>query len=146
MIKRTQEHTKATIVLLTPPPFDPRPHANKKPPADLKQADYRFPAQDYDKTLGRFSGWLVTLRDTKSGLHVIDLHTPINAHVQARRKKSPTFRLAGDGIQARRKKNRSEDDEEKPKNGGRSRHDASLAGECMDPDSSTDKTRFSVKH
>ena len=93
LIDRTREETKATLVLLTPPPFDAVPYKNR-PPTD--PPDWRRPASNYDETLARFSDWLLGLRDT--GKVVVDLHKPISDHLKARRETDPGFILAGDGV------------------------------------------------
>ena len=93
LIGRTRDETKARLVLLTPPPFDPTPF--RKKPATTPP-DYRRPADDYDLTLARFTEWLLTFR--KERIPVIDLHTPINRHLAARRENDPAFILAGDGV------------------------------------------------
>lgn len=93
LISRTEEETQARLILLTPPPFDSTPFNNKP---DLDLPDYRRPASNYDQTLAQFSSWLLQLAN--DDLQVIDLHTPVNELVSARRQTDPGFKLAGDGI------------------------------------------------
>lgn len=95
VIDRVEKETGARLVLLTPAPFDATPHKKKQPAAGSPN-DYRFPALDYDQTLAQYSRWLRSLRSDK--LPVIDLHTPINAHLTRRRESEPEYGFAGDGI------------------------------------------------
>ena len=93
LVRRTRDETKAALVLLTPPPFDPAPYQNR-PPTD--PPDWRRPVSNYDDTLAHFSNWLLSLRE--GGPAVVDLHTPIGDHLKARRETDPDFILAGDGV------------------------------------------------
>lgn len=91
------ERTKAaggTLVLMTPPPFDP--YRRKAGDDKATEYGYKFPAIDYDTTLEVYSHWLVRLRD--AGLVVADVHTRSNAHLAARRKSEVSFFLAGDAV------------------------------------------------
>src|SRR5439155_4180615 len=93
LIARVRSETNGRLVLLTPPPFDAAPFLNKPP---TNPPDWRRPADNYDRTLAQFSAWLMSLRN--EGVPVIDLHTPINEHLQARRNTNPRFILARDGV------------------------------------------------
>jgi len=104
LIDRVRKGTRARLVLLSPPPFDIRPRLNQLKPA--APTSYMNPAKDYDHALGQFARWLMTLQKqegpqrhwrTSSPL-VIDLHSPINAHLARRREEEPGFLLARDGI------------------------------------------------
>ena len=98
LVGRVREATKAKVIVLTPPPFDYRPFANKQKPADQAQPDYRFPAPDYDRTLASFAKWLITQRTTGLKVPVIDLHTILSEVLKERRYTEDGFHLAGDGI------------------------------------------------
>ena len=98
LVNRVREATDATVIILTPPPFDYRPFAKKQKPADQAEPDYRFPAEDYDDTLASFAAWLMTQREEGLKVQVIDLHTALSNILKERRKTDNDFRLAGDGI------------------------------------------------
>ena len=93
LVERTRDETKAALVLVTPPPFDVAPYRNR-PPTD--PPDWRRPASDYDATLGRFSDWLLGLR--QENLFVVDLRAPIGTFLTDRRRSEAGFILAGDGV------------------------------------------------
>ena len=108
LIDRVRKGTRARLVLLSPPPFDFVARKRKSKPGAA--ASYINPAEDYDQALAHFSAWLLTTprpapqpddddrRWRTSSPLVVDLHTPINAHLAARRKENPAFGLAPDGI------------------------------------------------
>lgn len=93
LIERVQKEANARLVLVTPPPFDARPFANRP---EIKPADYRRPASDYDDALTEFSEWLKTLGPRVQS--VIDIHSPIAAVLRERRENQVDFKFAGDGI------------------------------------------------
>lgn len=86
----------ADLILLTPPPFDPVPIAEKVVPIDAPLFGYATPYAGYDEVLGEYAEWLNSLAD--STLITIDLHTAINAYVENKRTQDPTFTLAQDGV------------------------------------------------
>jgi len=90
------EGAGAALVLITPPPFDAVPVADKVLPADAGQWSWMRPFSGYDGVLGRYSGWLLTLRG--DGLRVADAHTAIDRHLAAVRATDPAYRVAGDGV------------------------------------------------
>jgi lysophospholipase L1-like esterase len=96
-IHRLREKVRASgavIVHLTPPVFDPIPLKGKTLPAGLKE--YRQPCEGYDEVLTHYSDWLLEQRT--NGWQVIDVHGPMKRFLEARRKQSPDFVLAGDGV------------------------------------------------
>jgi lysophospholipase L1-like esterase len=94
LIARARDEAGASLVLLTPPPFDPYRRQVGDPVA--KAFGYRFPAVNYDETLGLYADWLLTLREGR--IPVIDLHSALNEHLRQRRKGEVSFFLAGDGV------------------------------------------------
>lgn len=82
------------IIHITPPSFDPVPIKAKTLPAGL--SEYRQPYVGYNEVLDEFSRWLVAQR--AQGWTVVDAHTPMNQHLEERRKDNPDYRLAGDGV------------------------------------------------
>jgi lysophospholipase L1-like esterase len=69
------------FIVLTPPIHDAGPSQ---------------PQSRHDAMLARFSEWLLSKRD--KGWEVIDIHGPMRAALDKRRKTKPDFRFAGDGV------------------------------------------------
>lgn len=80
-LKATVEQAGATFVVMTPPYFDDL--RGKKP-------------FSYDAVLGHYSDWL--LKQRAAGWNVIDLHHPMLAEVESRRKTDPEFTFAPDAV------------------------------------------------
>ena len=70
----------ARIVHVTPPTFD----------------EVKGGHAGYRNTLDRYSDWL--LGRQKEGWDVVDLHGPMNRHLDEHRAKDPSFAFGGDGI------------------------------------------------
>jgi lysophospholipase L1-like esterase len=98
LIERVKSETKARLVLLTPPPFDPYRRSVGDPNAS--EYGYKFPAIDYDQTLARYGAWLVDLgRDRGPDRPlVVDAHSALSEHLAARRVAKVSFFLAGDAV------------------------------------------------
>lgn len=94
LVTRTHNEARARLVLLTPPPFDP--YRRKASDPEARAYGYRFPAVDYDQTLGRYSDWLLTLQS--EGILVADVHKATNEHLKNRRDGQVSFYLAGDAV------------------------------------------------
>jgi lysophospholipase L1-like esterase len=86
----------ANLIHLSPPTFDPLPITGKTLPAGL--SEYRQPYEGYNDVLDRYSAWLVSQRT--NGWIVADVHTPMNNYLADRRRESPGFTLAQDGVHA----------------------------------------------
>jgi lysophospholipase L1-like esterase len=95
LIERVQK-SGARVVLMTTPPFDPRPLKGKTLPASADQFSWMRPCEVYDDVLRRYSDWLLTLRD--KGFIVVDAHAAVSRYVAAVRAVDPDYRVAGDGI------------------------------------------------
>lgn len=90
-------HAKAAgvkVLHVAPPTFDPTPI--KKNTLPLGLPEYRRPYEGYDEVLSRYSNWLVDRR--KEGWDVVDIHSPMAAHLANERKINPNYRLADDGV------------------------------------------------
>jgi lysophospholipase L1-like esterase len=87
----------ASVVLMTPPPFDPVAAKAKVVSAGAPKFGYSTPYDKYDTdVLERYGEWLLTLRG--EGLMVIDVHSPMVEDVKTQREKTPDFTLAKDGV------------------------------------------------
>lgn len=84
----------ASIIHLTPPVFDPLPIKGKTLPAGLET--YEKPYEGYDDVLAQYAKWLMKQRS--NGWVVYDIHTPMAKHLKNRRKKTPDFHYAKDGV------------------------------------------------
>jgi lysophospholipase L1-like esterase len=95
LVERVQK-AGARVVLMTPPPFDPRPLRGKTLPASAEKYSWVHPYEGYDDVLRRYSDWLLTLRE--KGFEVVDAHAAVSRYVAAVRAVDPDYRVAGDGI------------------------------------------------
>jgi hypothetical protein len=86
----------ATVLLLTPPPFDPQPVRAKLRPAGAADYGFKAPFVGYDGVLEAFAQWELTLPATQA--QVIDLNGPMTTYVAKRRLTDPMFAFSGDGI------------------------------------------------
>jgi lysophospholipase L1-like esterase len=90
------EKAKAKIVLVTPPPFEGPAIKDKLLPKTAEKFSWMKPYEEYDGVLGRYSDWLLTLRD--KGYMVVDAHTAISKHLETVHTTDPKYCLTGDGI------------------------------------------------
>ena len=81
----------ARFILLTPPPFDPLPLAQRTTPDGAGG-----PFKDYDQVLGAYAKW--ELEQRASGWTVGDIHGLMASQLELRRKKDPTFTFSKDGV------------------------------------------------
>lgn len=95
LIDRAKSEARVSrLILCTPPPFDPYQRKNGDPKA--VHYGYKYPAINYDDTLGRYAQWLLSLREP--GLTLADLHGPINRHMTKRREQRVSFTLMPDAV------------------------------------------------
>jgi len=95
LIERTEKEAGTKrLYISTPPPFDAYQRNNGD--KNALHYGYKYPALNYDETLGRYADWLLTLQ--KQGQKVIDLHGPLNRHLAERRKKRVSFTLMPDAV------------------------------------------------
>ena len=88
----------ATLVLMTPPAFDPVPmrKQNKLLPEEREKYAWFAIYEDYDAVLERYAEWVMTQYEPVEA--VVDLHTPVNALLRKRRKSDPDYVMSGDGV------------------------------------------------
>ncbi|MFP6674443.1 MAG: SGNH/GDSL hydrolase family protein [Pirellulaceae bacterium] len=91
--------TGATLVVMTPPAFDPLPLKKKgklKPAGAAEYAWFEI-YEGYDGVLERYANWLVQRRDNRVKM-VIDLHSPVTAYVNEKRRSDSDFTMSPDGV------------------------------------------------
>jgi lysophospholipase L1-like esterase len=88
------EAVGAKIIHLTPAFFDSHPIRDRLLPSGLDE--YRQPYAGYDEVLEAYSKWL--LEQQGRGWKVIDLHGAMKQAVLERRKTTPDFTFAADGV------------------------------------------------
>ena len=86
----------AKLYLLTPPPFDPVPAANRIVGPDADRFGFDATFQDYDNVLLAYGQWIMQL--SAPGLTTVDIHKPMLDFLQANRKTNPDYYLARDGV------------------------------------------------
>lgn len=88
----------AKLVLMTPPAFDALPLHKKGAlrPASADKFAWFAIYEGYDDVLKKYAAWVMTLGDRVD--LVIDLHTPVNEYVAAKRKDDPNFTMSPDGV------------------------------------------------
>jgi lysophospholipase L1-like esterase len=94
LVARNQSETKARLVLLTPPTFDPKTRTK----ADVRPDEsygYKQPYANYNDVLELYSGWLMTFA---TNIVTADVHSLMQEHLGQRRQQLPSFRMQGDGI------------------------------------------------
>ena len=94
LLTRIRDNAHARPILMTPPPFDANRRVDNDPGAEF--FGYKHPSADYDRTLGHYAEWLLTLRE--DALIVADVHAASNELLRARRIDLPGFFLAGDAV------------------------------------------------
>jgi lysophospholipase L1-like esterase len=98
-IRKVVEKAKAagaSIILMTPPPFDPVPVKTKLLPIGAAKYSWVSPYERYDEVLDRYGKWLLTLRE--QSIPVADPHRETARFLESMRRKEPEFTLAGDGV------------------------------------------------
>ncbi len=98
LIDKVRE-AKARLILMTPPPFDPLPMRKQgklRQAGSEKFAWFAIYASYDEEVMAKYAAWILQQRERV--LEVVDLRTPILAHVRKRRETSPDFALSGDGI------------------------------------------------
>ena len=85
----------AQIIHLTPPTFHPL-SARNKPGADGQPTAKTLGG--YNEVLDRYAAWLLEQR--AKGWRVIDIHGPMNAFIEEKRKTEADFVFAKDGVHA----------------------------------------------
>ncbi|MDD7985381.1 SGNH/GDSL hydrolase family protein [Lentisphaera marina] len=88
----------AEVIVMTPPPFDPQSLNPRKTLKSEGADDFGFktPYENYNDVLAKYGQWIMTLKIP--GVTTIDIHTPIQKHVDEMRTKDPKYTISGDGI------------------------------------------------
>lgn len=86
----------ATVLLLTPPPFDPQPVRAKLRPAGAADYGFKAPYEGYGGVLEAFARWELTVPVEQA--RTIDLNGPMTAYLVKRRQTDAAFTFSGDGI------------------------------------------------
>lgn len=95
LIHRVRKETRARLLILTPPPYDP--YGRKAGDPGATEYGYKFPSMEYDRTLREYSDWLTKI-DQSEEVFVADLHAVMSDHLRRRRETKVSFRLQGDGV------------------------------------------------
>ena len=92
------ERSGAKLILLTPPAFDPLPMGKKGRLAKLGAPKFAWTDiyEDYDGVMRGYADWIRSLYEPIE--MVIDLHSPVNAHLAERRKNDPDYVMSPDGV------------------------------------------------
>jgi lysophospholipase L1-like esterase len=88
--------TKAKLVLMTPPPFDPNPVKSAALPKGAAKYSWMTPYKDYDEVIEVYSRWVIGLKS--AGVRFVDLHSAVQLFLGKGRGLDPTFALSGDGV------------------------------------------------
>lgn len=90
--------TGARVILMTPPAFDPLPlkKQGKLLPDGAEKYAWFSIYENYDDVLKQYSAWVMTLKNEVD--LVIDLHTPVNDYVRAKRQQDSEFTMSPDGV------------------------------------------------
>jgi lysophospholipase L1-like esterase len=89
----------AKVILVTPPPFDPKANPSKLVDRDATKFGYRDIYKNYDtEVLSVYAKWIMRQAQREGVAAVVDVHTPVNAYLVAQREKNPAFKMSGDGV------------------------------------------------
>ena len=94
LIARVTKELDATLVLMTPPPYDA--YRRKVVDPDAAEYGYKYPAVDYDDVLKTYSEWLLTL--AAEDVQIVDVHSAMNAHLREMRREIASYAFSNDGI------------------------------------------------
>jgi lysophospholipase L1-like esterase len=92
---QASKKANATLLLISPPPFDALPIQDKVVDRAAADFSYRSPYQDYDAVLKDYSEYLSQLSPK---IPVINWHGAINEVLKQKRKTEPHFSFTQDGI------------------------------------------------
>jgi lysophospholipase L1-like esterase len=98
LISAVQAHG-ATLILLSPPPFDPLPmkKKNRLQPAGAEEFAWNRIYEHYDQeVIAPYAKWIVAQQDRVD--LVIDLHGPVSQELDRIRQTDPEFVLSNDGV------------------------------------------------
>ncbi|MEZ5302273.1 MAG: SGNH/GDSL hydrolase family protein [Verrucomicrobiales bacterium] len=87
-----------SVTLLTPPPFDAKSVRGRLGGEGEADYGYKVPFKDYDDSvLEKYGEWILTLPAAGGCDRAIDIHTPMEAAINARRAEDPDYK-SGDGV------------------------------------------------
>jgi lysophospholipase L1-like esterase len=88
----------ATVVLITPPPFDPVPlsRLGKLNEADADDFSWNTPYQHYNDVMRAYADYVLSKRDEVDD--VIDVFQPLTGYVDVKRQSDPNFAMSADGV------------------------------------------------
>ncbi len=88
----------ASVILLTPTPFDPLPVRAKLRQAGASDSNYSYmtPYEKYDTVLADYARWEKTLPARKA--FVVDLRKPLTEYSERERARNPSFSFSADAI------------------------------------------------
>lgn len=94
LIEKAQNAGAQTILLMTPPIFDPT-HKTTCVPITAPLFGYKTPYQNYNEVLSEYAAWI---RDQHTRFPIAAIHQPMIDLLQTRRQQQPDFVLAKDGV------------------------------------------------
>lgn len=94
--ERVSTETKATLILCTPPIYDPIEFIENDDKRPEETYGYKMPYSGYDQVMSRYASWVRTVSDPR--VTIADVYRRMRDHLDYRRKQNPNFRLQGDGI------------------------------------------------
>lgn len=100
-INRIIEKSRAAgvqVILLTPPPFDPRPlrASGKLQPEGGESFGFGSMYAGYDDVLAAYADWILEQKERVA--MVIDIRSPLLEEAAARRQQNPDFTFTPDGV------------------------------------------------
>ena len=86
----------AHVILLTPPPFDPRAAAYKVTCSDSIGYSYAHPWCGYDSVLADYADWIMSLQ--QPGLLTVDFHSVLSKYIAEKRSTDSNYIISPDGV------------------------------------------------
>ena len=93
----------AQLILLTPPPFDPKAPGIKNKLVGINSPVFSWTKiyENYDsEVIARYASFILSLKSRV--VQVADIHTPINKHMVGKRNIDPDYHLSNDGVHINR--------------------------------------------
>lgn len=96
------KRSRARLILVTPPAFDPLPLklAGKLLPAGAEKYAWFAIYEGYDEVIQQYSKWLMTQQRLAD--LVLDAYTPVVTYTQKKRQQDPKFVMSPDGVHVNR--------------------------------------------
>lgn len=96
LVDLIQNQTRARLVVMTPPNFDPVQPVNGPDRRPWETYGRQRPYTHYDQVLQTYSDYLI--QAYKARAMIVDVHSRMKRHLALRRQSDPSFRLQDDGI------------------------------------------------